>query len=146
MIIEFESLSKSLVFSVLTHSNFLFQISGPLLPISLSGHSMVRLGKGQAILGGWGIHHEHKAKIYSIGCSNRNCIITFLNRELSVPKGSFVAIPIPDTISLCITGGKNNFQKITLKSSIKLACVKSLFWKAIQSTPKQSESICLEHK
>ena len=116
-----------------------------MLPIPLVGHSMVNLGKGQAILGGdsGGVS---QAKIYSMTCSNRNCIISLLNRELSVPKRDFVAIPIPDTISGCITGGKNDFWKITLKSTIKLACVKSLFWKAIQSTPKQSEPICLGHK
>ena len=69
---------------------------------------MVRLGKGQAILGGRS-SSDYQAKIYSMTCSNRNCIIAFLNRELSVPKGLFVAIPIPDTISGCITGGKNDF-------------------------------------
>ena len=89
---------------------------------------MVRLGKGQAILGGRsGSGSDYQAKIYSMTCSNRNCIISLLNRELSVPKGQFVAIPIPDTISGCLTGGKKYFQKITLKSFIKLACVKSLF-------------------
>ena len=83
-----------------------FPISGPLLPIPLNGHSMVRLGKGQAILGGVS-SNGFQAKIYSMTCSNRNCIISLLNRELSVPKGYFVAIPIPDTMSGCITGGKN---------------------------------------
>ena len=68
---------------------------------------MVRLGKGQAILGGES--NGVGAKIYSMTCSNRNCIISLLNRELSVPKKDFVAIPIPDTISGCITGGKNHF-------------------------------------
>ena len=74
---------------------------------------MVRLGQGQAILGGRsndGSNDDgYQNKIYSMGCSNRNCIISLLNRELSVPKGIFVAIPIPDTISGCITGGKNDF-------------------------------------
>ena len=70
---------------------------------------MVRLGKRQAILGG-DSDGDDQAKIYSIGCSNRNCIISLLDRELSVPKGWFVAIPIPDTISGCITGGKKYFQ------------------------------------
>ena len=77
---------------------------------------MVRLGKGQAILGGRNIN-DYQAKIYSMTCSNRNCIISLLNRELSVPKERFVAIPIPDTTSGCITGGKNYIRKITLKSS-----------------------------
>ena len=72
---------------------------------------MVRLGKGQAILGGQSINNVYQAKIYSLTCSNRNCIISLLDRELSVPKGYHVAIPIPDTISGCITGGKKTFQK-----------------------------------
>ena len=91
------------------YSHSFFNTSESLLPIPLVDHSMVNLGKGQAILGGdsGGVF---QAKIYSITCSNRNCIISLLNRELSVPKGYFVAIPIPDTISGCITGGKNIFQ------------------------------------
>ena len=72
---------------------------------------MVKLGKGQAILGGRGNDAVYHSKIYSMTCSNRNCIISLLNRELSVPKGSFLAISIPDTISGCITNGKTDFQK-----------------------------------
>jgi hypothetical protein len=87
-----------------------YRVEGPLLPIPLKGHKMVRLGKGQAILGGSYIE-KYQAKIYSMTCSNRNCIISLLDRELSVPRANFVAIPIPDTISLCITGGKNYFMK-----------------------------------
>ena len=71
----------------------------------LESHSMVRLGKGQAILGGWS-NNVYQAKIYSMTCSNRNCMISLLDRELSVPRQDFVAIPIPDTISGCITGGR----------------------------------------
>ena len=107
-----------LVFSVFTDLNYFFQISGPLLSLSLRFHSMVRLEKGQAILGGES-SNDFQAKIYSMTCSNRNCIISLLNRELSVPKGYFVAIPIPDTISGCITGGKNYIRKITFKISMK---------------------------
>ena len=76
----------------------------------LAFHSMVRLGKGQAIVGGWN-NADALAKIYFMTCSNRNCIISLLDRELSVPKALFVAIPIPDTISGCITKGKNDSQK-----------------------------------
>ena len=76
---------------------------------------MVRIGKGQAILGGQS-NGDYQAKIYSMTCSNRNCIISLLNRELSVPKGYFVAIPIPDTISGCITGGKSYVQSIIIKA------------------------------
>ena len=88
---------------------------------------MVRIGKGQAILGGNSgsvdmtvdfdplvndqADEVYHSKIYSFTCSNRNCIISLLERELSVQKGYFVAIPIPDTISGCISKGKNDFQK-----------------------------------
>ena len=71
---------------------------------------MVRLGKGQAILGG-GSNGVYQAKIYSMTCSNSNCIISLLDRELPVPTYNFVTIPIPDTISGCITGGKNYLWK-----------------------------------
>ena len=87
------------------------------------GHSMVRLGKGQAILGGtigadssYLTDGVHQTKIYTMDCSNRNWIISLLNAEISVPKSYFVAIPIPDTISGCITGGKNYFQKSPSKA------------------------------
>ena len=85
-----------------------FQISGPLLFMPLEYHSMVKLDKGQAILGGRS-NHVYQAKIYFMTCSNRNCIISLLDRELSFPKGQFLAIPIPDTDSGCITGGKKYF-------------------------------------
>ena len=96
---------------IFTVKIFFFQTSGPFLPLPLGGHSMVRLGKGQAILGGYNSNDGDQAKIYSMTCSNKNCIISLLDRELSVPKSGFVAIPIPDTISGCITGGKKYFQK-----------------------------------
>ena len=76
----------------------------------LEDHSMVRLGKGQAILGGKS-YDDYQDKIYSMTCSNRDCTILLLDRELSVPKYDFVAIPIPDTISGCISGGKNYLWK-----------------------------------
>ena len=71
---------------------------------------MVKLGKGQAILGGKS-NGDYQVEIYSMTCSNRICVISLLDRKLSVPKRYFVAIPIPDTISGCITKGKNGFQK-----------------------------------
>ena len=91
----------------------------------LTYHSMVRLGKGQAIVGGWN-NADALAKIYFMTCSNRNCIISLLDRELSVPKALFVAIPIPDTISGCITGGKKHFHKKTQKDLYDQTFVSSL--------------------
>ena len=77
---------------------------------------MVRIGKGQAILGGksggcYQTNEDFHSKIYALTCSNRNCIISLLDRELSVGKEYFVAIPIPDQISGCIKGGKKYFKK-----------------------------------
>ena len=106
--VKSKSLNDFLVYILI--GAIFFQTSGPLLPIPLKDHSMVKLGKGQAILGGIS-NGEKQAKIYSMTCSNRNCIILLLDRELSVPKGMFVAISISDKITGCITKGKNDFQK-----------------------------------
>ena len=90
-------------------------IQGPLLPIPLSGHSMVRLGKGQALLGGTNINYNQESyglqkKIYLMTCSDRNCIISLFNRQLSAPRTFFVAIPIPDTMTGCSTKGEYDFH------------------------------------
>ena len=70
----------------------------------LERHAIVQLGNGQAIIGGFG--YESQDKIYLFSCMDRNCSIHQLSQELSVPRYMFVAIPIPDTLSGCITGGK----------------------------------------
>ena len=68
---------------------------------------MVNLGFGQAILGGLDYYGLLQAKIYHITCSDHICVICALeNKELSVPRGSFVAIPIPDGMSGCISESK----------------------------------------
>jgi hypothetical protein len=78
--------------------------------MSLYRHAMVQLGNGQAIIGGFGngIFHD---KIYLFSCMNKNYSIHQLDQVLSLPRYWFVAIPIPDTLSGCITGGKK-FSKI----------------------------------
>ena len=81
--------------------------SGPQLPLKLDRHSMIPLGNGQAIIGGEnGINYQ--SKMYSLTCTNRNCEIELLTTEISVPRGRFVAIPIPDRLSGCIMGGKDH--------------------------------------
>ena len=72
---------------------------------------MVLLGKGLAIIGGYG-NVNAQDKIHLLSCMNRNCSISTLSQELSMPRYWFVAIPIPDTITGCITGGKNIFKKL----------------------------------
>ena len=88
-------------------------ITGPDLPITLYEHSMVPLGLGQAILGGRSDNFPNGlTKIYTVICSQRICQISLLGNELSSPRNGFVAIPIPDDISGCISKSKifyNNF-------------------------------------
>ena len=85
--------------------------TGPKLPIRLHRHTMVQLGNGLAIIGGWGDGHGIQAKIHLLNCMNRKCSISTLNQELSVPRQWFLAIPIPDTIAGCISGGKKCQKK-----------------------------------
>ena len=74
---------------------------------------MVRFGKGQVILGG-GYDGGIETKIYSMDCSNRNCTISLLDKELSVTRRNFVAIPIPDKSLGCLTGGNTDFQNFQM--------------------------------
>ena len=81
-------------------------ITGPKLPMGhISRHAMVELGNGQAIIGG-GRSGIVQDKIYLFSCKDRGCSIHQLDQILSLPRYWFVAIPIPDTLSGCITGGK----------------------------------------
>ena len=86
---------------------FPYQYLGPNLPIPLQYHSMVPLIHGQAIIGGnSGTGTQINEKIYFLTCSNMICTVSTLSQELSVPRHYFVAIPIPDSMSGCISGGK----------------------------------------
>ena len=67
---------------------------------------MVPLGLGQAIIGGHDINHVYQTKIYHNTCSDRICTIKVLSQELSVPRANFVAIPIPDKMSGCMSESK----------------------------------------
>ena len=80
--------------------------------MDLIRHSMVQLGNGLAIIGGYG-NGNLQDKIHLFSCMNKNCSIHQLDQVLSLPRLLFVAIPIPDTLSGCITGGKKfhkNYQ------------------------------------
>ena len=87
-------------------THVLYYILGPILPVPLDDHSMVPLIHGQAIIGGCSYGNEAQNKIYFLTCSNMICTISTLSQELSVPRAGFVAIPIPDSMSGCISGGK----------------------------------------
>ena len=74
----------------------------------LDKHAMVELGNGVAIIGGFSVDYGTQDKIHLLSCMNRNCSISTLSQELSVPREKFLAIPIPDTIAGCISGGKKS--------------------------------------
>ena len=73
-------------------------------------HAMVQLGNGLAIIGGYGALNT-QAKIHLLICMNRNFSISILSQELSVPRYWFLAIPIPDTMTGCISEGKKCQKK-----------------------------------
>ena len=103
----------------MTFSYSFFVISGPELPVSLTKHSMVSLGMGQAIIGGIS-NGEYQRKIYYLECSNadminvqESCNISPLG-ELSIARSAFVAIQISNSLTGCITNGK----ALAIKSKI----------------------------
>ena len=73
------------------------------MPTAISDHSMVSLGFGQAILGGKDNDGNGQSKIYYLACYLLICKISTLNQELSVGRSNFLAIPIPDSMSGCIS-------------------------------------------
>jgi hypothetical protein len=79
--------------------------------MELFRHSMVQLGNGQAIIGGTGGGYI-QANIHLLNCMNRICSISTLSQELSVPRQWFLALPIPDTITGCISQGKKCQKKV----------------------------------
>ena len=89
--------------------------SGPDLPVTISRHTMIPLGNGQAIIGGTMAPgaNGYNSNIYFLNCVNSNLThsnleVSVLNQTLSFPRRSFLAIPITDIISGCISGGKIN--------------------------------------
>jgi hypothetical protein len=73
---------------------------------------MVQLGNGLVIIGGHDDVYRNQDKIYLLNCMNRNCSISTLSQELSVPRQLFLAIPIPDPIAGCISGGKKSKKEM----------------------------------
>ena len=91
---------------ILSCTNLFEIVTGPDLPIALYGHSMVPLGFGQIIIGGTSNGNHVQSRLYFLKCTTGNCVITTLVQELSVPRSAFMAIPISDTISGCISDRK----------------------------------------
>ena len=92
------------------------------MPSVIREHSMVQLGNGQAILGGYRGNrfinsgfadfrlNGVQTKIYHLTCTSRNCMISLLDKVISDSRKMTLVIPIPDNISGCITGGKESLK------------------------------------
>ena len=70
---------------------------------------MVAVGHGQAILGGRDDDNVVQSKIYLILCSQHVWDVTTLDKELSIARTRFMAIPIPDHLSECISESRLRF-------------------------------------
>ena len=70
---------------------------------------MVSVGHGQAILGGYDEDNVVQSKIYILKCSQHVWDVTTLDKELSIPRVGFMAIPIPDELSECISESRLRF-------------------------------------
>ena len=70
---------------------------------------MVILGLGQAILGGRDDNGIYRNEIYHFTCYQEDFTISLLEQLLETPRAYFVAIPIPDSISGCISDSKFGF-------------------------------------
>ena len=68
---------------------------------------MVPLGLGQAVIGGYNWANLNlSSNIYHITCKNHICDINTLRKQLHILREDFLAIPIPDDISGCISESK----------------------------------------
>ena len=93
--------------------------AGADLAIGIRSHSMVILGLGQAILGGKAADNDntdknYRKEIYHFKCYQHDCTISLLNQFLEVPRAYFVAIPIPDRTSGCISDRKFGCSRFLL--------------------------------
>ena len=68
-------------------------------------HEMVRIGRDLVVLGGvkGGIisGFDFSQSLFKLSCANNICQWETLSQKLLVPKGMFVAIPIPDSFIKC---------------------------------------------
>ena len=67
---------------------------------------MVTLGLALVIIGGKS-DNDYNKEIYNFECAREICKIIRYASELSISRGWFVAVPLPDIFSGCITEGKD---------------------------------------
>ena len=74
--------------------------SGPHMPEKLSGHTMISIDEGKALIIGGDNGNACKDSIYLLTCSNMQCNFSWtfsqLNLTLSRARSKFVAMSLPD--------------------------------------------------
>ena len=63
---------------------------------------MVRIGPDLLVLGGNTYSSIESNSIYRLSCTNIQCKWETLSQRLSIPRVSFVAIPVPDDFTNCL--------------------------------------------
>ena len=90
------------------HSQSFFE--GPTLPKKLALHATIRNGYDLIAIGGFTENPKISSKLFpptfsgslfKLKCWNHVCRWEMLTQELKVPRGSFSAIPVPDTFIEC---------------------------------------------
>ena len=79
--------------------------TGPPIPKSLMLHEIVKIGRDLVVLGGvYGgvvLGFDFSDSLFKLSCTNNKCQWETLPQKLSVPRGMFVSIPIPDNFIKC---------------------------------------------
>ena len=87
------------IVQILIHLIFFDPIE-PKLPKPLGSHTKTELDNNLLVIGGISIL-EPQSSIYSLGCSQGNCIWTTLSQRLSAPRYSAIAMVIPSSLTNC---------------------------------------------
>ena len=85
------------------HLQSLFE--GPKLPKKLALHATIRNGYDLIAIGGFTENPTFPPKfsgsLFKLKCWNHVCRWETLTQELKIPRGSFTAIPVPDSFIEC---------------------------------------------
>ena len=79
-----------------------FSFSGPYLPKTISGHSMLEYGDSLLLIGGVdGVWETTLRTILSLTCEARVCFWTELSQKLDIGRAGMVTAILPDSMTDC---------------------------------------------
>ena len=79
-----------------------FSFSGPYLPKTISGHSMLEYGDSLLLIGGVdGVWETTLRTILSLTCEARVCVWTELSQKLDIGRAGMVTAILPDSMTDC---------------------------------------------